>query len=238
MIVAVAGQKGGTGKSTIAVCLADEAATRGRAVLLVDADPQGTVRTWAAIASEDTQTSRRPSAYVEPTVVAMGETMHRPDQLPRLAAGFVDVIIDLPPRHGAVQRSALMIADVAVLPCGPSAADAWALATSIELVVEAQTIRPELLAAVAITRKQNRTALGKGAREALAEGGLPILSTELGYRVAYQEALAAGMGAARYAPRDAAATEVKDLFNELETITNGQSKAQVPRNKAATRRRR
>lgn len=235
MIVAVAGQKGGTGKSTIAVCLADEAASRGRAVLLVDADPQGTVRTWAALAAEDVQTSKRPDAYTEPTVVAMGETMHRPDQLPRLAVGFADVIIDLPPRHGTVQRSALMVADLALLPCGPSAADAWALATSIELVLEAQTIRPELLAVVAITRKQSRTALGKGAREALAEGGLPILSTELGYRIAYQEALAAGMGAARYAPRDAAAAEVRDLFNELVRNTNGQGQAQGKRAKATTR---
>ena len=95
MIVAVAGQKGGTGKSTIAVCLADEAACRGRQVLLVDADPQGTARTWGEVATESAQTSRRPDVYAEPTIVAMGETMHRPDQLPRLAAGFADVIIDL-----------------------------------------------------------------------------------------------------------------------------------------------
>jgi chromosome partitioning protein len=233
MIVAVAGQKGGTGKSTIAVCLADEAAGRGRSVLLVDADPQGTARTWGEVAAENAQTSRRPSAYAEPTIIAMGETMHRPDQLPRLAAGFADVIIDLPPRHGAVQRSALMVADVAVLPCGPSAADAWALASSIDLVREAQAIRADLRAVVCITRKQGRTALGKGAREALEAGGLPLLAAELGYRVAYQEALAAGAGVTRYAPRDASAREVRSLFDELVRFCDVQ--AEGPDAKAANR---
>ena len=99
-----------------------------------------------------------------------------------------------------MQRSALMVANLAVLPCGPSAADAWALASSIELVQEARTLRPELRACVVITRKKGRTAMGKGAREMLMQGGLPVLIAELADRIAYQEAIAAGLGVGRYAP--------------------------------------
>jgi chromosome partitioning protein len=238
MIVAVAGQKGGVGKSTVAVCLADEAACRGLSVLLVDADPQGTARTWGEVAAENAQTFKRPSAYVEPTVVAMGETMHRPDQLPRLAAGFAHVIVDLPPRQGAVQRSALMVADVALLPCGASAADAWALGSSLDMVREAQTIRPDLRAVVCLTRKQGRTTLGQGARDALAAGGLPILAAELGFRIAYQESLAAGVGVTRYAPKDAAAREVRALLDELMRFDNAQAQATSDHAKAAPRSRR
>jgi chromosome partitioning protein len=207
VILALAGQKGGVGKSTIAICVATEAMARGRTVLLVDADPQGTARTWGDVAAENDRKV--------PSVVAMGATMHRPGQLPKVAAGFDLVVIDCPPRQGDVQRSALMVADLAVLPCGPSAADAWALASSVALVTEAQTLRPDLRACVVITRKQGRTALGKGAREVLKESGLPVLGAELGYRVAYQEALGAGQGVTAYAVRDPAADEVRALVDEL-----------------------
>lgn len=210
MIVALAGQKGGVGKSTIAVALAAEALVRGRSVLLVDADPQGTARTWGEEATQ--------AGHPSPTVVAMGATMHRPEQLPKVRAGFDLVVVDCPPRAGDVQRSALMVADVAILPCGPSAADAWALASSIELVTEARTLRPELRAGVLLTRVQARTTLGKSAREVLAETGLAVLESELGYRVAYQEALAAGLGVTTYAPHDAAADEVRALLDELDAF--------------------
>lgn len=208
-IIALAGQKGGVGKSTLAICLAAEATSRGRRVLLVDADPQGTARTWGAVAAEH--------GHAAPTIVAMGATMHRPEQLPRVAAAFDLVVIDCPPRAGDVQRAALMVADVAVLPCGPAAPDAWALAATLEVVNEAQVLRPGLRAVVVVTRKQ-RTAIGQGAREVLGGGGLPVLRAEVWHRVAYQEALAAGRGASTYAPRGAAALEVRQLLDELDGL--------------------
>jgi chromosome partitioning protein len=207
VIIALTGQKGGVGKSTVAIALAAELVARGRSVLLVDADPQGTARTWGDVASE--------AGHAIPSIVAMGATMHRPDQLPKVAAGYDVVVIDCPPRHGEIQRSALMVADVAVLPCGPSAADAWALTTSVDLVNEACALRPDLRACIVITRKQGRTALGRSAREVLTASGLPVLGTELGYRVAFAEALGAGLGVTAYAPRDPAAAEVRALVDEV-----------------------
>lgn len=214
MIVAFAGQKGGVGKSTTAISLAVAALERGSRVLLVDADPQGTARTWGEVAAE--------RGRATPTVVAMGATMHKPGQLRDVAAGYDMTFIDCPPRHGEVQRSALMVADLVVLPCGPSAADAWALASSLEVVNEARTMRDELQACVLITRKQGRTALGKGARKVLESAGLPVLGTELGSRIAYQEALAAGQGITTFAPRDAGTRETFDLLDELEGMFHGQ----------------
>jgi chromosome partitioning protein len=214
MIVALTGQKGGVGKSTTAVCLAVAALERNQRVLLVDADPQGTTRTWGDVASERGQAA--------PTVVAMGATMHRPGQLRDVAQGYDVAFIDCPPRHGDVQRAALMVADVAILPCGPSAADAWALASALEVVNEARALREDLKACILITRKQGRTALGKAARTALLSSGLPVLTTELGHRVAYQEALAAGQGVTTYAPRDAGAREIFNLLDELERLFHGE----------------
>jgi chromosome partitioning protein len=85
-ILAFAGQKGGTGKTTLAVNVAAELVERGASVLLVDADPQGSSRTWAAVAVE--------AGNQAPTAVAMGSTMHKPDQLPRLATAYEWTIID------------------------------------------------------------------------------------------------------------------------------------------------
>ena len=117
-VVTFAGQKGGVGKSTTAICVAAEGLNRGLKVLLVDADPQGTIRTWADVASQQ--------ELPTPTVIAMGAAMHRPEHLPQIGKDFDLVVIDCPPREGAIQRSAMMITDLLLLPCGPSAADAWA----------------------------------------------------------------------------------------------------------------
>ncbi|MCB9556255.1 MAG: AAA family ATPase [Deltaproteobacteria bacterium] len=216
MIVALIGQKGGSGKTTTAVCLAAHAADSGRRTLLVDADPQSSARTWGEIAAQD----QAPA----PTVIAMGAEMHRPGQLARLAENYDDVFIDCPPRHDEVQRAALMVADLVVLPCGPTAVDVWALSASIELVERARQLRPDLNAAVLITRKVSRSVLGRSARQALGDCGLDVLHTELGFRMAYQEAVAAGRGVTRYTPRSAAAREIKALTAELYRRTQQQEK--------------
>ncbi len=210
MIVALAGQKGGSGKSTTAMAIAAEWHAREQRVLLVDSDPQGSLRTWADVAAE--------AGHAAPTVVAMGVSMYRPDQLPSLAAGYDMVVIDCPPRHDEIQRAALMVTDIVILPCGPSAMDAWALAEGLELVNKAKMLRPQLDAVILITRKVARTSLGAGAREALSNCGLPVLSTELGYRIAYQEAPAAGLGVAQYDSRNQASMEVRALVDELEKL--------------------
>jgi chromosome partitioning protein len=208
MKITIAGQKGGAGKTTVSTSLAVEWMARGKRVLLVDTDPQGSAKTWGEVAAEAGQAA--------PTVVSMGAGLHRADQLPSLAEGFDVVVIDCPPRHGEIQRAALMVADLAILPCGPSAFDVWALGDSLELVNAARQLRPHLKAAVLITRKAPRTALGAGVRDALAEIGLPVLTAELGLRVTYPEAAAAGLGVSTYAPKSAAADEVRALVNELE----------------------
>jgi chromosome partitioning protein len=218
MIVTLMGQKGGVGKSTTAICLGMAAFGRGLSTLLVDADPQGTIQTWSEVAAEN--------QHPAPTVVSMGASMHRPGQLDTIAKGYDWTFIDCPPRHGDVQRSALMIADLAVLPCGPTASDVWALSQSLELVRSARTLRESLIACVVITRKQPRTALGKEARTVLEKSGLTVLDSELLYRVAYQEALAAGTGVTSPARRrDPAACEVQALFEELEKLVHAEKKS-------------
>lgn len=209
MIVACVGQKGGTGKTTTAVSLAVEWVARGRRVLLVDTDTQGSVLTWADVAAE------RGAEHV-PAVTALGAQLRA--QLAPHRAGFDVIVIDCPPAHGERQRAALMVCDVAVLPSGPDATELWALTSSADLVREALTVRPALKAAVLITRKDRRTSLGTQARRALEQLALPVLDAELSRRVTYPEAIGAGLGPTTLAPSSEAAREVRRLATEMERL--------------------
>lgn len=211
-VLAIAGEKGGTGKTTLALNIASELHARGRRVLLVDADPQGTSTTWAGIAAE--------SGVDGPTTIAMGEQLRA--QLGRAVEGYDWCVIDCPGRGGKRQVGALMVADVALLPCGPSPADAWALGASVDLIGEVREMRPELRAAIVLNRC-NRTAIGKSTRDAIAQltTTLPTLRSTLGDRVAFREALASGDGVTGYASGTVAANELRRLVDEVETLAKG-----------------
>jgi chromosome partitioning protein len=205
------GQKGGSGKTTTAICVASELVARGIKTLVADADPQGTFRTFGEVATEANQPV--------PTIVGMGKNLARADQLPALASQYDVTIIDCPPRLDDIQRAAMMIANIAIIPCSQSGIEAWGAKESAELVQSAQQINQKLFAAMMLTRVIRNTTLGKNVRENLAPLDVPILASELGFLIAYQEAPAAGMGVAQYAPNDAAAAEVRALTDELLAIS-------------------
>jgi chromosome partitioning protein len=231
MRVALISSKGGAGKSALAISLAAEALARGQSVLLVDADhPQGTCLIWAETASA--------AGHPVPTTIAVRANMHHPDQLPKVAASYDWVVIDTPGRLSDVQRAALMFADVALVPTGPSAHDTWALAPTLDVIHEAQALRPALRAAIVITRKQARTAVGRVVREGLKDATVPVLRSEIGYRVAWQECAVVGQGVTTYAPGSPAAADLHALFHELTALgepTHGQE-ASRPRAAARTGR--
>lgn len=204
---AVGGQKGGVGKTSLAWSIGLELHARGMTVLLVDADPQGSLRTAGASAAEE--------GLDVPTVAAMGEGLHRKSQLPRLAKGFDRVVVDCPPANGTILRGALMVADVALLPVTPSPVDVWALAETLEVVEGATTLRGDALkAAIVVNRRDPRTGLSRQIRESLADLEVPLLDSMIGARVAFAEALLEGRS-----PKGATARkEVCDLVDELENL--------------------
>jgi len=208
MIIAIAGQKGGSGKSTLAVHLAAEWSARGKRVLLVDADVQGTSLTWSEVADEN--------GNEPPDTVAVGDNLRR--VVPALASAYDVTVIDCPGRRESKrQLGALLCADIAVLPCGPSTPDVWALAESVEMVVEVQELRPRLRACIVVNRLGN-DGESRAALDALAALPIPLSTTHLGRRVAFSEALAAGRGVTVDQPKSIAAAELSQLADELETL--------------------
>lgn len=185
--------------------------------MLVDADPQGTARTWAGIALD--------YEHAVPDVISMGATMHRRGQLARVASGYDVVAIDTPPRHSPTIKSALVCSDIAVLPCGPYAADAWALAATIDMVADVQGEHDALEARIVITRAVHGTATLKATRPVLEGSGIAVLQTQCGFRMAYAESMAAGLGVNQYAPASAAAAELRSLVDELGGLAHGKANA-------------
>lgn len=212
-IIAIAGQKGGTGKSTVAVSLAAYWHSKGKRVLLVDADPQGSALTWSEVATENKRSA--------PPVIAIGDNLRQ--DLLAIAEGFELVVIDLPGRVGKRQGAAMMVADLVIVVSGPSTLDVWALAASAEVVTEAQAVRPSLLAVVVLNKRAHNTE-SRAARDALASAGLPVLEASLGQRVPFSESLAAGQSVTTYAPRDPAAIELEAMAIEVEAVIKRQTR--------------
>jgi len=199
LTIAVSSLKGGVGKSTIALNLATCLHRAGHRAIVIDTDPQGTCRMWAAKAAEVEREG--------PPVVAMdGKTLRR--DLERISKGFDVAVIDCPPRMGAETRAAMLASDLVIMPVIPGAADVWALQETIAVLDEAKQYRDELRAVIVLNRG-DRTTLAKLALEALGELDVRVLDEVIKNRVAYGEATLAGLGVVDYAPESDAALEVK-----------------------------
>ncbi|MFZ9887196.1 MAG: ParA family partition ATPase [Myxococcota bacterium] len=214
LTIAMAAQKGGAGKTTIALHLADALQQAGRRVLVVDSDPQGSARTWADVAAD--------RQVPCPTVIGAGGPSMRATVVAVMETADV-VIIDTPPRMAIETKTAMALADVVLVPVSPGPSDIWALGQTQETLDEVRALRPNLKARVVLNRLDRRTALGQGLGDAAAAAGLVVMEATLGNRVAFPEAIGGGQGAVSYAPKSDAANEVTTLLDEVLSVVGGQS---------------
>ncbi|HCF4226635.1 TPA: AAA family ATPase [Pseudomonas aeruginosa] len=207
-VIAVLNQKGGAGKTTIATHLARAIQLDGLDVLLVDSDPQGSARDWAAVREDQPV-----------TVVGIDRPTIERD-LKNLAKKDV-VVIDGAPQAADLAVSAIKAADFVLIPVQPSPYDIWATADLVELVKQRIEITDgRLRAAFVVSRAIKGTKIGAEVSAALEGYGLPVLSTRVIQRVVYPGTAASGSTVLDAEPTGDAAAEIRALAAEIMTALN------------------
>ncbi|HTP85562.1 MAG TPA: ParA family protein [Bryobacteraceae bacterium] len=210
-VIAVAGRKGGIGKSTITGNLAGEFAAMGRTVVVLDADPQHSMVSWAA------QGDGLLSQIIEK--VNDGNVGELRSKVRAFEKHADIVFIDTPPGMPDTTYHAALLADLMLLPCGPSPLDLYALKDALALSLKARAQRRSKKPRIRLvpSRVLANTNIGKGLSSSLEAMGKKVLPS-IGQRVVVAEAVASGMTVCEYAPGSAAHAEFEKLAKAVDKI--------------------
>ena len=203
-VIALVGNKGGAGKTTLTVNLAVGLGRVGRVVIL-DTDPQGSSAQWRTIADDNTV----------PKVISA--TTELGEQVRALVREYDYLVVDCPPSVQAPQTLAILqTSDLALIPVQPSPLDLWASIHIEEAVIQARVNNPSLRALLVINQLEPRTTLSQLMREALAEIKVPVADTSIRRRAVYRASALEGRSVYAMGKRGAdAAAELDKLIQEV-----------------------
>ncbi|WP_434619336.1 ParA family partition ATPase [Tabrizicola sp. M-4] len=205
-VITIAQQKGGAGKTTLAVNLAVEFLLRGQRVALLDTDPQGSLGRWFM--------ARRDGVGVEGMDFSTASAWGVSYECEKLRKTNDMVIVDTPPKVDADLRPALREADLVLIPVASSHLDLWAVDGVLDLIQ-----REGRAAMIVLNRWKSGTKLADEVALA-AEGKARIAGARLGSRVAFAEVLGQGRGVAE-GPKSPARAEVAALADEVLALFQG-----------------
>ena len=189
-------QKGGTGKTTLAINLSVAAELAGWHAALVDLDPQASAAGWGDHRHGDTPAvAAVPAARLDDALVAARS--HGADL----------AVIDTAPHSESAALATARAADLALVPLRPAVLDLRALGTTADICSLAG-----VSSAVVLNQIPPRGPLADQAAEAAASSGLEVSPCRIGSRVAFQHSLTNGLGVIEHEPEGKAAAEIRALF--------------------------
>jgi chromosome partitioning protein len=204
-VTAVINQKGGAGKTTLAMNLAAGLARRADTVV-IDLDPQGSSRQWASLGS-----APFPATVKQISGRWDARTLHQNYR------AYRHMVLDCPPSldsHASLQ--ALRACDVALIPVLPSPVDLWASLRLPQEIEEARRENSDLRAYLVLNQLEPKSALSAAMHEALAEFGVPVLNAAIRRRAVFRGAALEGVSVYQMGSRGAqAAAEIEAIINEV-----------------------
>lgn len=205
-VIVLASTKGGVGKTTLAMSLAEGLARRD-STLVVDSDPQQSALQWWSVADGGKRLGFCVEAGDRAVITAI-EAARRHHRF---------VVVDCPPSFSAYQtREALTQADLVLLPMQPSPVDLWAGAHMAEWVRDAKKVNPGLRAFIVLNQVEPNTRLWRGIKEVLNELDLPTLETTIRRRAVFRNAALTGASVYTIGKQGReAAAEIENLIEEV-----------------------
>jgi chromosome partitioning protein len=204
-VTAVINQKGGAGKTTLAMNLAAGLARRADTVV-IDLDPQGSSRQWASLGS-----APFPATVKQIPGRWDARTLHHSYR------AYGHLVLDCPPSlDGHASLQALRACDVALIPVLPSPVDLWASLRLPQEIEEARKENGNLMAYLVLNQLEPKSALSAAMHEALSEFGVPVLRAAIRRRAVYRTAALEGVSVYQMGSRGAqAAAEIEAIINEV-----------------------
>lgn len=199
--IAVVAQKGGTGKTTLALSLAVAAEAAGTPALIVDLDPQASACKWGDRRQKDGP------AILDAQPSRLSHALDRARK-----EGFRFAIVDTPARVEIAAVEASRAADLVLIPCKPSIYDLETLQTTRDLVARSGAKRAPVVVLNAVPPQTSRN---DQAVQAIRAMGLDICPAQVGQRVAFEYAAQLGQSVAEYEPDGKAAQEIQHLYTSI-----------------------
>lgn len=205
-VIAVANQKGGVGKTTLAMNMAAGLTRRGSCVV-IDADPQKSATMWITLSDPQKQ-------FPAKVIPVKGDIKK---QIAQFQGEYDYIVIDCPPEiKSASTVSAMELAQVLLIPLLPSPMDLWASTRIEALIKRVQKVNPAISAYIALNQIEPRSAMSRGMDDALQEINIPVLNSRLGRRASYRKAALEGCSVYDLGRRgQVASDEVDNIINEV-----------------------
>lgn len=206
-VISILNQKGGSGKTTIAINLGRAYQLQGHSVLLVDSDKQGSSRDWQSADPNN------------PIPLLILDQVSIDKDLKKVIGKYDYIIIDGSPQATEIAVATIRASDFILIPMQPSPFDIWASSNLIDLVKQGMTVNPKLKAGILLTRLVKNTKIGNEVSQIIHDFDLPVLKSTIGQRTCYP--YSASLGQTIFdteRPSSEPVSEINALANEINSF--------------------